>query len=67
MWNQVRVLILIMAAILLAGCGKAEIKPAATTPELTPAQQESMKKAMENGGGPEMIKRMKKEGKSKPD
>ena len=65
MWNQVRVLILIMAATLLAGCSKEEIKSAVSTPELTPAQQDSMKKAVENGGGPAMIERMKKEGKTK--
>ena len=66
MWNQICVLILIMAAMPLAGCGQEEIKPATSTPELTPAQQESMKKAMNNGGGPAMIERMKKEGKTKP-
>ena len=65
MWNQVQVFSLIMAAMLFAGCQEA-VKPAASTPELTPAQQDSIKKSMENGGGPAMIERMKKEGKTKP-
>ncbi|MCX7418180.1 MAG: hypothetical protein NT013_01415 [Planctomycetia bacterium] len=67
MWNQIRGLSLIMAATLFAGCGGEENKPAVSTPEMTPVQQESMKKAMSNGGGPAMIERMKKEGKTKPD
>ncbi len=66
MWNQVLGLSLITASIMLTGCSQEEIKPAVSTPEMTPAQQESMKKAMENGGGPAMIERMKKEGKTKP-
>jgi hypothetical protein len=56
-----------MTLMLLAGCSQGEIKPAVSTPELTPAQQESMKKATETGGGPAMIQKMKQDGKTKPE
>ncbi len=67
MWNPIRGLSLTMTVMLFVGCGGEDNKPAVTTPEMTPAQQESMQKAMSNGGGPAMIERMKKEGKTKPD
>lgn len=50
---------------LSAGCG-GDPQPATTTPEMTPEQKESMKKSMEGGGGPAMIEKMKKSGKTKP-
>lgn len=51
---------------LTAGCGQPPTE-ATTTPELTPEQKESIKKATEGGGGPAMIQKMKKAGKTKPD
>lgn len=49
----------------IVGCG-GEPPPVTTTPEVTPEQKESMKKAMEGGGGPGMINKMQKDGKQKP-
>ena len=53
-------------AVIIVGCGGDKQSPV-ITPELTPAQQESVKKATQQGGGPGMIQKMKKEGKTKPD
>jgi predicted small lipoprotein YifL len=65
MWNMIRGLAVMMVVGALAGCGQEEVKPAASTPQLTPEQQSSIQKATEGGGGPAMIEKMKKEGKTK--
>lgn len=66
MTNGVRNFGLAIILALSAGCG-GEPDAATTTPEVTPEQKDSMKNAMEGGGGPAMMEKMKKSGKTKPD
>ncbi len=55
-----------LSVLVAAGCGSSKPEPAKTTPEVAPESQASMKKAMEGGGGPEMIRKMQEQGQTKP-
>jgi ABC-type glycerol-3-phosphate transport system substrate-binding protein len=51
----------------VAGCGGGTPEAAKSTPEPTKETQSTIEKYSTGGGGPEMIRKMQEQGKTKPD
>jgi hypothetical protein len=67
MIRKIGVLVVGMAFVTSAGCGGGSTEPAKSTPEVPKEAQQSMEKATGAGGGPEMIRKMQEQGKTKPE